>query len=145
MEYGLGLMHFRPTRAIAGEGTSCYVVTVNGRQSGKLYDADGRPLYIDDNRAGPSTDPNISDFRVPQKATQVYGALWNVSHDDDAGGAGRGRRCHVRSDRRERECGAAGDRAGAARGEFPRRTGAGRQAGAGTTGSADRGEDGAGG
>jgi hypothetical protein len=81
VEYGLGLMFFNPTRAIAGEGSYCISVAVNGRQSGNLRDADGREIYIEAQRGTPSTNPNISDSRVPQKATQVYGELWNVPRE----------------------------------------------------------------
>jgi hypothetical protein len=81
VEYRLGLLHFRPTRAIAGEGNVCISVQVNGRQSGRLRDAEGREIYIEGERGEPSTNPNISDSRVPRKATQVYGELWNVPRE----------------------------------------------------------------
>ena len=81
VEYSLGLRHYRPTRALAGEGSTCLSITVNSRQSGTIRDAEGRPIYIESNRATPSTDPNISDSRVARKATQVYGALWNVARE----------------------------------------------------------------
>lgn len=78
VEYRLSLVHFHPTRAIAGEGGICISVIVNGPQSGRILDAEGREIYIEGDRGKPSTNPNISDSRVPQKATQVYGDLWNV-------------------------------------------------------------------
>jgi hypothetical protein len=78
VEYGLGLMFFVPSRAIAGEGSYCISVVVNGRQSGTLRDEAGREIYIENERGRPSTNPDISDGRVPRKATQVYGELWNV-------------------------------------------------------------------
>jgi hypothetical protein len=78
VEYRFALMAFRPTRRIAGEGAVCLSVTVNSRQSGSLRDAEGRLIYIEGDRGKPSTNPNISDSRVPKTATQVYGELWNV-------------------------------------------------------------------
>lgn len=81
VEYGLGLMFFVPSRAIAGEGSYCISVVVNGRQSGNLRDEAGREIYIENERGKPSTNPNISDSRVPRKATQVYGELWNVRRE----------------------------------------------------------------
>lgn len=77
-EYGLGLMFFHPTRAIAGEGAYCISVVVNRRQSGRLRDAQGREIYIEGERGRPSTKAEVSDSRVPRGATQVYGELWNV-------------------------------------------------------------------
>ena len=81
VEYGLGLMFFVPSRAIAGEGSYCISVVVNGRQSGNLRDEAGREIFIENERGKPSTNPNISDSRVPRKATQVYGELWNVRRE----------------------------------------------------------------
>lgn len=78
VEYSLALAHYVPTRATAPGTTSCIVVTINERQWGRLRDAEGRPIYIEPNRGTPSTNPDISDSRVPPKATQVYGALWNA-------------------------------------------------------------------
>jgi hypothetical protein len=79
VEYGVSLLHFYPTRAIAGEGSACVAVSFNGRQSGRLRDANGREIYIEGDRGTPSTKPTISDSRVPQKAVELYGALWNVA------------------------------------------------------------------
>jgi hypothetical protein len=81
VQYNLALGHYRPTKAIAGEGSACISVQVNGTQSGRLRDAQGREIYIEADRGRPSTDLNISDSRVPQKATQVYGELWNVRRE----------------------------------------------------------------
>lgn len=80
VEYALTLMFFHPSRAIAGEGGSCVAVRVNGVQSGRMRDAQGRDIYIEAERGKPSTDPNISDGRIPH-ATQVYGELWNVPRE----------------------------------------------------------------
>ncbi len=81
VEYGFGLMAFRPTRKIAGEGALCLSVAVNGRQSGNLRDKQGRLIYIEGERKGPPSNPNISDSRVAKKATEVYGELWNVPNE----------------------------------------------------------------
>ena len=81
VQYNLALGHYRPSKAVAGEGSACISVQVNGTQSGRLRDAQGREIYIEADRGGPSTNPNISDGRVPQKATQVYGELWNVPRE----------------------------------------------------------------
>lgn len=78
IEYGLSLRHFVPTRAIAGEGIDCISVGVNPTRQARLRDPQGRLIYIEADRGKPSTSPNISDSRVPHKATQVYGELWNV-------------------------------------------------------------------
>jgi hypothetical protein len=78
LQYRFALMAFRPTRRIAGEGAVCLSVTVNSRQSGDMRDSEGRLIYIEGDRGKPSTNPNISDSRVPKDATQVYGELWNV-------------------------------------------------------------------
>lgn len=80
VEYGIGLRHHRPTRAIAPEGSVCIGVTVNQRQHARMRDAQGRGIYIEGERGKPSTNPNISDSRVPH-ATQVYGELWNVPRE----------------------------------------------------------------
>lgn len=81
VEYSLGLMHFAPSRAVAGEGSVCIGVTVNHIQQGRMRDAEGRLIYIEPARGTPSTNPNISDSRVPASATMVYGELWNVPRE----------------------------------------------------------------
>jgi hypothetical protein len=80
VEYSIGLMHFRPTRAIAGEGRTCVGVAVNKTVQTSQRDATGNGIYIEGDRGKPSTNPNISDGRVPH-ATQVYGELWNVPRE----------------------------------------------------------------
>lgn len=81
VQYHLALMAYRPTKAIAGEGTVCIRVTVNGVQSGRMRDASGREIYIEAERGKPSTKATISDYRVPHSATMVYGELWNVPRE----------------------------------------------------------------
>lgn len=81
VEYRLGLMHFAPSRVVAGEGSICIGVTVNPIQEGRLRDAEGRVVYIEPDRGTPSTNPNISDSRVPASAAMVYGELWNVPYE----------------------------------------------------------------
>ena len=80
IEYNIGLMFYRPTKAVAGEGSTCLAVTVNRRLEGRLNDAQGRAIVIEGDRGKPSTDPSISDFRLPH-ATQVLGELWNVPRE----------------------------------------------------------------
>lgn len=80
IEYNIGLRYFRPTKAIAGEGGTCLGVTVNKRLEGRLTDARGRAIFMENDRGKLNTNPDISDFRLP-RATQVYGELWNVPRE----------------------------------------------------------------
>jgi hypothetical protein len=80
IEYSLALAFYAPSRAAAGEGRSCLVATVNPRQHGTMRDRRGRLIYIEGDRGKPSTNPTISDSRVPN-ATVVYGELWNVPRE----------------------------------------------------------------
>jgi hypothetical protein len=79
VEYILTLVIYAPTRA-AGGGCGCISVRVNPTVSGRMYDAQGRDIYIEAERGKPSSRPEISDVRVPH-ATQVYGELWNVPRE----------------------------------------------------------------
>jgi hypothetical protein len=81
VQYRLSLLHFMPTREIAGEGSVCVSVTVNPVQPVTMRDAEARGIYIEPDRARPNTNPDISDSTVPQKAVQVYGELWNVPRE----------------------------------------------------------------
>lgn len=82
--YRLTLMFFYPSKAAAGEGCGCISVTVNAPQTGNLYAADGRQIYIEDARATrPRGTPDETRgilWEVPA-ATQVYGELWEPSRD----------------------------------------------------------------
>jgi hypothetical protein len=81
VEYALSLMIFYPTRAIAGEGCSCITVSINPKVSARMHDEQGRGIYIEPERGKPPANANISDFKLPQRATQVYGELWNVPRE----------------------------------------------------------------
>jgi hypothetical protein len=83
-EYILRLQFFVPSKAESGEGCGCIEVRVNQTQSARMYDAQGRHIYIEAPRAMQprGTPEQIAGtlWQVPQ-ATQVYGELWEPSRD----------------------------------------------------------------
>ncbi len=84
VEYILTLMFYVPSRAQAGEGCDCISVRVNRTQFARMYDAQGRHIFIENPRAmQPRGTPEQTAgilWQVPG-ATQVYGELWEPSRD----------------------------------------------------------------
>jgi hypothetical protein len=84
VEQILKLVFYVPSRAQSGEGCGCIEVRVNRTQSARMYDAQGRHIYIEEPRAiqPRGTPEQIAGtlWQVPE-ATQVYGELWEPSRD----------------------------------------------------------------